>query len=147
MEVCPYHCKPNIASRSRNNRNPVCRKQIVMERSWISNKVKWTLDIPTLLFPRERFRVKISASKHYYILTVNVAQIPNIMELMDTAKYSIIGRLLRVTAYVLRFISRNALRILIPRLDRLPVRKLTAQNWNGLKTFNIQCPNKQTIEK
>jgi hypothetical protein len=36
--------------------------------------------------------------------TVNVTKIPSIMELMDASKYSSIGKLLRVTAYVLRFI-------------------------------------------
>jgi hypothetical protein len=50
-------------------------------------------------------RVRVTRS------TVNVAQIPNIMELMDTSKYSIIVRLLRVTAYVLRFINNFKKRV------------------------------------
>ena len=50
-------------------------------------------------------RVSVSTS------IVNVAQIPNILKLVDTSKYSTIGRLLRVTAYVLRFINNLKKRV------------------------------------
>ena len=36
---------------------------------------------------------------------VNVEKVPNITEFVDPSKYSSMGRLLRVTAYVFRYIS------------------------------------------
>ena len=42
---------------------------------------------------------------------VNVEKSPNIMELIDAKKYSCLGRLLRVTAYVLRFIGNLKKRV------------------------------------
>ena len=52
------------------------------------------------------------------------------MKLMHASKYSSIVRLIRVTAYVLRFVSNIKKRVqhLEPTLVVLPMKKLTVRN-------------------
>ena len=62
---------------------------------WPSQPCSYQEDVSELKSPQ----ISVTTS------TVNVTQIPNIMELLDASKYSSIVRLLRVTAYVLRFVN------------------------------------------
>ena len=68
---------------------------------WPSQPCSYQEDVSELKSPQ----ISVTTS------TVNATQIPNIMELLDVSKYSSIVRLLRVTAYVLRFVNNLKKRV------------------------------------
>ena len=68
---------------------------------WPSQPCSYQEDVSELKSPQ----ISVTTS------TVNATQIPNIMELLDASKYSSIVRLLRVTAYVLRFVNNLKKRV------------------------------------
>ena len=117
MEVRPYETQPSRYCIPWNNSNSAGSKQLKCgERSrifvksnehWPSQPSNYQEDDSELKTPR----VSVTTS------TVNATLIPNITEPMDASKYNSIVRLLRVTAYVLRFLNnlKNAYSIWNPR--------------------------------